>query len=175
MTATYVLSNDIAKVRLLISDTDVTPATDAHFTDAEITAFLTMASTSLLLAASYALEAWAASVTDGYTSERIGDYAYTKKEADAKMALAKKYRDEDAKTPYLTWSEWDLNIDGLAPEDDQMWRWSAFGCQVWVKNWRRQLCQCPYEPVIAKESVLLCRKHQDLRIAEGRAVQTQED
>lgn len=108
MAATYVLTTDIGKVRLLIHDTDVTPATDAHFTDEEITAFLTMANSSILMAASYALEAWAASLTDSVTSKKIGDYAYTKKEADTKMALAKKYREEDATSPYLTWAEFDL-------------------------------------------------------------------
>ena len=108
MACTYDTDTNVGKVRLLIHDTDVTPETDAHFTDAEIEVFLTMANNSLLLAASYALEAWAASLTDSLKSEKIGDYAYTKDEAAKKMALAKKYREEDATTPYLTWAEMDL-------------------------------------------------------------------
>jgi len=105
MAFTYDLTTDIGKVRLLISDSDLT---SFHFTDEEITAILTMASSSLLLAASYALEAWAASITDSLKSEKIGDYSYTKDEAANKIALARKYRDEDAESPYLTWSEIDL-------------------------------------------------------------------
>jgi len=107
-TWTYDVTNNIGKVRLLIGDTDIVPTTDAQFSDEEITAFLTMASNSLLLAASYALEAWGAALTDSLTSEKIGDYAYTKKESDNKIALAKKYREEDATSPYLTWAEMDL-------------------------------------------------------------------
>ena len=119
MAATYDLTTDVGKVRLMIGDTDVTPASDAHFTDAEIEAFLTMASNSLLLAASYALESWAASLTDDYDAERIGDYSYTNKKAANKTALAKKYREEDASTPYLTWAEMDLSRgSGITAEED---------------------------------------------------------
>ena len=95
---------DIEKVRLLIADTG-----SIQFTDAQIQAFLDMASGSVLTAAGYALEAWAASVTSGLTSERIGEYAYTKKEADAKLALAMEYKKQDAEKPYLTWAEMDLS------------------------------------------------------------------
>ena len=116
---TYVLTTDVGKVRLLIGDTDVTPITDAQFTDAEIEAFLSMASNSLLLAASYALESWAATITGSLTSEKIGDYAYTKKDAENKMALAKKYREEDSLKPYLTWAEMDLTGgSGITAEED---------------------------------------------------------
>jgi len=94
---------DKVKVRLLIGDTG-----SVQFTDAQIQAFLDMASGSILLAASYALEAWAASITDSFTSEHIGDYSYTKKTADNKIALAKKYKEEDSTTPAFEWSEPDL-------------------------------------------------------------------
>ena len=105
MTATYDLTTNIGKVRLLISDIVIA---SAHFTDEEITSFLTLASNSLLLTASYALEAWAASLTGNLTSEKIGDYAYTKKEAESKITLAKKYREEEATSPYLAIAEMDL-------------------------------------------------------------------
>ena len=119
MAATYDVTTDRGRVRLLIGDTDVTPAADAQFTDAEIDAFLDMASDSLLLAASYALEAWAASLTDDYDAEKIGDYSYTNKKAANKTALAKKYREEDAETPYLTWAEMDLSRgSGITVEED---------------------------------------------------------
>lgn len=105
---------DIEKVRLLIADTG-----SVQFTDAQIQAFLDMASDSILLAASYALESWAASVTDNLTSEKIGDYAYTKKAAESKMALANKYRDEDASTPAFDWAEMDLTCgSGITAEED---------------------------------------------------------
>lgn len=108
MTATYDTATDIGKVRLLINDTDVTPAADAHFTDEEIQVFLDLADDAIYLAAALALEAWAASLTESAESEKIGDYAYTKKQAANKLALAKRYRNADAETSYLTWAEMDL-------------------------------------------------------------------
>ena len=106
--ATYTYETDpfdnIARVRLMIGDTDISPTTDAQFNDEEITEFLSMG-TSILLAASYALEAWAASITDSLTSEKIGDYAYTKKDAESKTSLAKKYREEDSSAPAFEWAE----------------------------------------------------------------------
>ena len=118
-TYTYDTTTYIGKVRLLIGDTDISPTTDAHFSDEEIQAFLTMASNSILLAASYALESWASAESGGLTSEKIGDYAYTKKSAENKMALAKKYRDEDASSPVFEWSEPDLTCgSGITAEED---------------------------------------------------------
>ena len=76
MAHTYDLTTDIGKVRLLIGDTDITPTTDAQFSDEEIQAFLDMASASLLTAAGFALEAWAGAITDSFTAEKIGDYSY---------------------------------------------------------------------------------------------------
>ncbi len=118
-TWTYDITNDIGKVRLLIGDTDITPTTDAQFNDEEIQAFLTLGSGSLLLAASYALESWASTISGDITQEKIGDYSYTKKSADTKMALAKKYREEDATNPYFTWSEWNLTSgSSITAEED---------------------------------------------------------
>ena len=119
MTHTYDTTTNVGKVRLLIGDTDISPTTDAQFTDEEIEAFLDMASDSVKLAASYALESWAAAITDSLTSEKIGDYSYTKKDAENKIALAKKYRDEDASDPYMTWSEPDYTGgSGITAEED---------------------------------------------------------
>lgn len=110
MAYTYDTTTDIGRVRLLIGDTDIVPTTDAQFTDEEITAFLALANSSVLLAASYALESWAASLTDtSLKSEKIGDYSYSKDVIGAKTALAKKYRDEDAATPAFEWSEYNLS------------------------------------------------------------------
>jgi len=94
---------DIEKVQLLIADTSAT-----QFTVAQIQAFLDMADDSILVAAALALESWAASLSDNATKETIGDYSYTKKAAETKLALANKYREDDANTPYLTWAEMDL-------------------------------------------------------------------
>ncbi len=110
MAYTYDVTNDIGKVRLLIGDTDITPTTDAQFNDEEIQAFLDLASGSLLGGASYALEAWASAISGNITQERIGDYSYTKKDAETKTKLAEKYRKEEASNPYLTWSE--INLTG---------------------------------------------------------------
>ncbi len=108
MAYTYDVTNEIGKVRLLIGDTDITPTTDAQFSDEEIQAFLDLSSDSLLLAASYALESWASAVSGDMKTERIGDYSYGKDEAKTKSDLAKKYREEDASKPYLTWAEYNL-------------------------------------------------------------------
>lgn len=110
MAATYDLATSVGKVRLLINDIDIT---DAHFTDEEITVFLTMASNSVYLAAAYALEAWAASLADSITTEKIGDYSYSKQSAARKLSLAKQYREAEAETPYFTWAE--PNFTGEIP------------------------------------------------------------
>ena len=105
MTFSYVLSTEIGKVRLKISDTNVATA---HFTDEELQVFLNEAGNSDYLAAALALEAWAAALTDNAESERIGDYSYSKKSADNKLKLAERYRQHDATTPALTWAEMTL-------------------------------------------------------------------
>ena len=55
MAATYDPTATIGKIRLLIHDTDVDPASDATFTDAEIEAFYSMGGSSIFRAASLAL------------------------------------------------------------------------------------------------------------------------
>ena len=120
MAHTYDLATDIGRVRLLIGDTDIVPITDAQFSDEELQVFLTMASSSLLTAAGYALEAWASAITDNLVSEHIGDYSYTRKDADTKRALAAEYKKEDAAKPYLTWSEMDLSGLGDTTIDEDI-------------------------------------------------------
>ena len=95
---------DKEQVRLLIGDTG-----SVQFTDAQIQAFLDMAGDSVLTAAGFALEAWAASITGGLTSEKIGDYSYSKKDAENKLKLASEYKKQDAEKPYFTWAEMDLS------------------------------------------------------------------
>ena len=107
MAYTYDVTTDIGKVRLLIGDTDITPTTDAQFNDEEIQVFLDIGA-SVLMGAAKALEAWAGAISGDLTSEKIGDYSYTKKTVADKLALADKYAKQDAETPYLTWSEMDL-------------------------------------------------------------------
>ena len=116
MSFTYDLATDIGKVRLLISDT---VALTAHFTDEEITVFLTLASSVVYLAAALALESWATSLSESADSERIGDYAYTKKQVANKLALAERYRQVEAETPAMAWSEMDLTCgSGITEEED---------------------------------------------------------
>ena len=110
MAHTYDVTTDIGKVRLLIGDTDISPTTDAQFSDEEIQAFLTLADDSVYLAAALALESWASTLYSSVTSEKIGDYAYTKKEAENMMALAKRYRDNESSAPAINWAEPDLII-----------------------------------------------------------------
>jgi len=100
--------DNIGKVRLAIGDTDIDPTTDAQFNDEEIGLFLTKNSNNILLAAADALEAWAAALTRKPVSEKIGDYAYTKKSVDYMNKLAKELRERDAQYPYQTVGEMDL-------------------------------------------------------------------
>jgi len=109
MTATYLIATIVGKVRLVIGDTDVSPATDAVFTDEELEYFLSLHSNNVNLAAADALDAWAAKYTASPDSEKIGDYSYTQKIVDKMLALAKKLRDSVAESPYLTWAEFDLS------------------------------------------------------------------
>lgn len=112
MTFTYDLTTEIGKVRLKIADT-VAPA---HFTDEELQVFLTEAGSSDYLAAALALESWAASLTDNAESEKIGDYSYSKKAADNKLALALRYRTQDSESPSTTWAS--LNLTDIEDEDE---------------------------------------------------------
>jgi len=107
MACTYDISTNRGKVRRLIGDISTTAC---YFPDTEIDAFLSMASNDLLMAASYALESWAAALTSSVLkAEKIGDYSYQKDEAGDKIKLAMKYKQESAETPVLTWSEYNLS------------------------------------------------------------------
>ena len=108
MAATYDLTTDVGKVRLIIGDTDVTPATDAVFTDAELTYFLTVNSSSINLAAADALEAWMAKYAASPDSEKIGDYSYSQKIVDKMNKLRNELREKEFSSPVFEWSEWDL-------------------------------------------------------------------
>ncbi len=119
MTATYDLTTAIGKVRLLISDTDITPASDAHFTDEELQIFLDLADDDVYIAAALALESWATSLKSTYTSERIGDYSYSKKSIDDMLALAQRYRDASSSGPAATWAEMDLEAIGEYPVEEE--------------------------------------------------------
>jgi len=103
-------------VRLLISDNSEEAR---HFSDGQIQALLTLEGDVVLLAAARALESWAANLTEGLESEKVGDYGYTKKAASNKLTLATQYRESyrqslaDAAvaaniTPALGWATLDL-------------------------------------------------------------------
>ncbi len=119
MTATYDLTTNVGKVRLKINDKDITPVTDAHFTDEEIEVFLDEADDDILIASALALEAWVASIKDNATSERIGDYSYTKKSVDDMLALAQRYRDASGSGPALDYAEMDLASVGETLEEEE--------------------------------------------------------
>lgn len=101
----YDLTTNVGKVRLVISDKD--PANEV-FTDAEITYFLTENGNSINLAAAEALESWAASYSASADTEKIGDYAYSQKIVANMLDLAKRLREKEAESPYLTWAEMNL-------------------------------------------------------------------
>ena len=108
MTHTYDVTDNTGKVRLFIGDTDIVPITDAQFSDEEIAIFLDVAGGSVYLAAALALEAWAATLTENYQMERIGDYEYRRGQSMKKLDLAKRYRDTVGETPAMDWAEMDL-------------------------------------------------------------------
>jgi hypothetical protein len=72
---------------------------------------------SVYLAAAVALESWAASLTETTISEKIGDYSYTKKSADSKLALAERMRALDIGTPAVAWAE--PNITDITAEEEE--------------------------------------------------------
>lgn len=118
-TWTYDVTTDIGKVRLMIGDTDIVPTSDAHFTDEEIQAMLTLYGSDLLLTASYLLEAWAAALSGSsgaLKSEHIGDYSYTKDGVAEKTALALKYRNEATTNPAWDWGL--FNMTDTEEDDD---------------------------------------------------------
>ena len=104
MSFTYLLSTDIGKVMLKISDKD---STDYHFEDAEITAFLA-AEGSVNLASAAALESWAAAYMLNADSESIGGYAYAQSISKKMSELATKLRKDHAATPAMEIAEMDL-------------------------------------------------------------------
>jgi len=110
MTITYDITTDIGIIRLLIGDNDIVPPTDAHFTDEELQVFLTLTG-DVYLAAAMALQAWAATLSASATSERIGDYSYTKKTVDNMLALAAQLTIASTSGPVMDWAEPDLCID----------------------------------------------------------------
>ncbi len=111
MTATYDLATQIGQVRLLINDTDVSPASVANFSDEELQVFLDLGG-SVLMAASKACEGMAAKGAGGLASEKIGDYAYTNKTSAQWQALADRYAMQDATIPYWTHAEPDFESIG---------------------------------------------------------------
>lgn len=96
MTATYDISNNIGKVRLLVGDNDLT---DVIFTDEEIQIFLDAQSQEVNLAAADLLEAWAAKYGVSAESEKIGDYAYVQKIVERMLNMADRIRTKQASTP----------------------------------------------------------------------------
>jgi len=114
MTATYVLTNNIGKVRLKIGDTVIATA---HFTDEEIQIFLTENLECVNLAAAAALEAWAASLAQNKSSESIGgDYSYSSKEPERMLQAAATLRETENNTPAADYSEMDLT-----DEEDELY------------------------------------------------------
>lgn len=109
----------IARLRLMIGDTDIVPTTDAQFTDEELQEFLTQNGGNLNLAAAAALGAWIGALTRELASEKIGDYSYTRKTIDNMNKLKEEYEKKDETTPVLEWAEMDLTEgSGITAEED---------------------------------------------------------
>jgi len=104
MSFTYVLTTDIGKIRLAISDN---VAADYHFEDEELQVFLTDEG-SVNLAAAAALESWATAYALNADNESIGGYSYGQSVTKKMMELAAKLRKDVASKPVFGWSEPDL-------------------------------------------------------------------
>jgi len=116
MTVTYDITTLVGKVRLATGDKIIL---NPIFTDEEIGIFLTNQSNNVNLASADLLEAWASSYAANADSEKIGDYAYTQKIVDKMLSLAKRLRETDASSPYLTWAEFNLTgIEDTTVEED---------------------------------------------------------
>ncbi len=123
MTATYDITTDCGKIRLLISDTStVSP----HFTDEEIAVFLSFYPGSYRLPAAQALESWAAALSQTADSERIGDYSYTKKQVQNMIALAEKLRNDENTMPAMDRSEMDFTTYGDIEGADHVDSWMPY-------------------------------------------------
>ncbi len=119
MAATYDITTSVGKVRLTIGDTDVSPASDAVFTDEELTYFLTETSSNILMASALAARAWAAKYATNADSEKIGDYSYTAKTVDKLLKLADTLEKKVEDSPAFEWSEFDLTQgSAITAEED---------------------------------------------------------
>ena len=115
MTATYDLTTNVGKVRLIIGDTNIA---NAVFTDEELTYFLTANSDSVNLAAASACEAWVAKYAASPSSERIGDYSYTQQAVENFNKLAKELREKEATTPCSDWASLNLTAGSAITEEE---------------------------------------------------------
>lgn len=112
MTVTYLIANDVGKVRLAIADIDDTTITGARstwtilFTDEEIEVFLAQASSNIWLAASYALNSIAASKAMLAKVRRLGDFSEDlTKLADSIRVQAKEYKTMAQSAPAVGFAE----------------------------------------------------------------------
>ena len=101
--------DDIARLRLMIGDTDIVPTTDAKFTDEELQEFITQAGGSIIGAAITALEAWMGSLSRELKSEKIGDYSYTRNTIEHMQKLKDQLIEKDTSTPVLEIASMDLS------------------------------------------------------------------
>jgi len=105
-TFTYDVSNNTGKLRLAIADIDLTTTTGTRdtwtvlFTDEELAIFLSAASSDIYMAASYALNAMAASRALLAKVKRLGDFSEDlSKVADSLRAQAKVYAEDAMNNP----------------------------------------------------------------------------
>ncbi len=105
-TFTFDITDNTGKLRLAIADIDLTTTTGLRntwtvlFTDEELEVFLSDASNDINTAASYALNAVAASRALLAKTKRLGDYSEDlSKIADSLRAQAKAYADQAANKP----------------------------------------------------------------------------
>jgi len=104
MTFSYLLVNDIGKIRLIISDKD---ELDYHFENEELQVFLDSEG-SVNLAAAGALESWAAAYALNADNESIGGYSYAQSITKKMLDMATRLRAGDSATPAMAWAEPDL-------------------------------------------------------------------
>lgn len=105
MTYTFLITDLIGQIRLMIGDCNIVPITNAIFTDEEITFFLTTCGNDLNLAAAMACRAWANKYQANADSERLGDYSYTQSIIDKLLKMAAVFTATATGTPSFAFAE----------------------------------------------------------------------
>ena len=123
MSYSYLISNDIGKIRLMIGDNN---PSSYNFQDEEIQFFLSLYPGSYRLPAAQALEAWAAQYAGNADNEHIGDYSYAQTNVTKMLDLAEKLRADEENFPVMDWASMDFTTYGDVEGADHVDSWMPY-------------------------------------------------